>query len=624
MEDKGTDGGWYFVEREAECSDVGESFEEIFDQSDSEHLSLIDDSAAVQGESLSLLHELETQDDQRELAELKRKYIDSPLSRTVEETLSPRLQKVTVTPRKSKKVKKNLFEDSGIAGTSTIDSSSVAPEDEAQGDTSTSDSEPPAPPPQDDPPAAPAAEEPQAEVPSDTITALLKSSNLNAVLHGRFKDVWGVSFAELTRKFSSTKTMSETWTIGVYGLSERTVENAKTLLQEYCDFICVSHAAGERYAYLLALVVFKAQKCKQTIHKLLKTLLLVDPDLVLLDPPKTRSTPVALFWYKRTNIDSATTAGALPDWIARQVLAGHSLAGETNFELSTMVQWAYDNQITEECQIAYGYAEKAGEDPNAMAFLASNQQPKIVRDCAAMVKLYNRAELRNTTMSGWISRRCNAVEDGEPADWKNIVLFLRYQRINFVRFLDAFRRFLRGEPKRCCMALWGVPDSGKSIFAMSLINFMKGKVVTFANSGSQFWLQPLLDTKIGLVDDVTHQCLQYFDVYMRGALDGNFVCIDSKHRNPAQIKMPPMLMTTNVDIASDSNYKYLHSRIVSFEFSEPFPFNDDGTPVYVLNDKTWQCFFKRFWTHLELSDQEDDGETQQTLRLSSRRTSQFV
>lgn len=235
-----------------------------------------------------------------------------------------------------------------------------------------------------------------------------------------------------------------------------------------------------------------------------------------------------------------------------------------------------------------------------------------------MVKFYTRAEIRMATMSEWIHKRCGAVTPGEAGDWKNIVCFLRYQRVEFANFLGTLKSFLRGEPKKSCIVFWGNPDSGKSMFAMSLISFLKGKVVTYANATSHFWLSPLLDAKIGLVDDVTHSCWQYFDVYLRGALDGNEVSIDSKHKNPAQVKMPPMLMTTNVNVKADNNYMYLHSRLQCFEISEPFPLDDNGTPLFKLNDQSWHSFFTRFWTHLDLSDQEDDGETQQPLRISTR------
>lgn len=625
MEDnRGTDNnelpgcsGWEFVDAEAECSGGDDDFEEIFNQSGSEHLSLIDDSHAEQGESLQLLHELEVQTDSEQLSELKRKFLHSPLSKTVEETLSPRLAKVKLTSQKAKKVKKSLFSDSGIAD-ETLEST-------VQGESSCLqvESTPLS--------AAPAAtQETHEEVPerqTDTqwdVTTLLKCSNIQATLHAKFKEGLGVSYTELTRKFQSTRTMSDKWCCAVYGIREPHFETVKPLLHDHCDFVYLTHFACESGAFMLVLAEFKANKCKDTVGKLLRSLLGVQIEQMLLDPPKTRSPPVALFWYKKITKDPEHTWGQLPQWIANQVLIDHQLAGESQFKLSDMIQWALDNEITEECFIARGYAERANEDANAQAFLACNQQVKHVRDCAAMVNMYRRAELRNTTMSAWIHKNCLRVEDGPEDAWKNIVRFLRFNRVDFVDFLGVFKRFLNGEPKKSCIAFWGRPDSGKSTLAMSLIKFLKGKVCSFAISASQFWLSPLVDAKIALIDDVTDQCLVYLDTYLRGALDGNLVCIDTKHRNPSQLKMPPILLTTNIDIRSNAAYHYLHSRIQCFELSEPFPFNEDGTPVFDLSDQSWKSFFKRFCRHLELSDQEDDGEPQQTLRVSSRGTSHSI
>lgn len=614
MEDNktGTDepgcSGWYYVDAEAECSDTGDDFEELIqDEND-----LIDDSPQAQGDSLQLMHELDTQTDDLQLAALKRKYLNSPLSRDIED-LSPRLDKVNITPRKTKKAKKVLFNDSGVASESFVDSAASAspPDASPEGEAA-----------EDEGGAAAAPTVAQSSAAKD-VENLLKSSNIRATLHFKFKEIVGVSFSELTRKYTSTRTMSVKWCIAIFGIPEPFFQTVKPLLSEHCDYMCLTHYAHELGSFLLALVEFKAQKCKDTIHKLLKTLMLVQPEQMMIDPPRTRSPATALFWYKKSVGDPQNTLGDIPEWIAAQVLVGHQFAAEKPFELSAMIQWAYDNELDTECMIAKGYADLAAEDPNAKAFLSSNHQAKIVKDCTTMVRLYRRAEMRQCSMSAWIHRRCTSVTPGEDADWKNIVSFLRYQRIEFINFLGSFKRFLKGEPKKSCIALWGNPDSGKSTFAMTLIKFLKGRVVSYANSCSQFWLSPLIDAKVGLVDDVTDPCLHYFDTYLRGALDGNLVCLDSKHRNPIQIKMPPMLLTTNVDIKSNPGYRFLHSRIDCYEMSQPFPFQEDGTPVYKLNDQSWHSFFKRFWTPLELSDQED-GETHSTLRISSRRSAESV
>lgn len=50
------------------------------------------------------------------------------------------------------------------------------------------------------------------------------------------------------------------------------------------------------------------------------------------------------------------------------------------------------------------------------------------------------------SMSQWIKYRCDRVDDG--GDWKQIVMFLRYQGVEFMSFLTALKRFLQGIPKK--------------------------------------------------------------------------------------------------------------------------------------------------------------------------------
>ena len=143
---------------------------------------------------------------------------------------------------------------------------------------------------------------------------------------------------------------------------------------------------------------------------------------------------------------------------------------------------------------------------------------------------------------------------------------------------------------------------------MSLIKALGGRVISYANARSQFWLQPLTETKIAMLDDATEACWNHLDTYLRNGLDGNWVSVDCKHKAPIQMKFPPLLITSNYDILKNERYKFLVSRIKIFEFKNKFPFNEDGTPMFELNDQSWKSFFQRLWQQLELSDQEDEGE----------------
>lgn len=289
------------------------------------------------------------------------------------------------------------------------------------------------------------------------------------------------------------------------------------------------------------------------------------------------------------------------------------------FSLSEMVQWAYDHDLTDEATIAYEYAILAEEDLNASSWLKSNCQAKIVKECATMCRYYKQAQMNEMSMSAWIYSRCHKVK--ETGNWKPIVQFLRFQGIPFPIFCEAFKPFLKGIAKKNCLVIYGPPNTGKSMFCMSLLKFLAGKVISYVNSKSQFWLQPLASTKIALLDDATHPCWRYIDVYLRNMLDGNPVSIDCKHKAPQQVHCPPLLITTNINIAAEEQYRYLRSRTHLFEFSEEFPFDEAGKPIFEFNDANWKSFFERLWQQLDLSEQEEEGDhgaTKSTFRCHSR------
>jgi len=605
---KGTDcedvSGWVLLE--ADCSDLDDSLEEVCDKSTASDISDLVDNASIpecQGLSLQLYHLQEQSETDEHIQQLKRKYFRSPDKAVL--SLSPRLEAVKISPRTSKKAKKQLFVgDSGIESLQHEADDSVT-QGETQVETALKDS----------------GSSVKGGRGQNGAEVLFTLKNRRAFMLGKFKDSFGLSYLDLVRVFQSDKTCSIDWVVCALYLHPERTEAAKVLLQDYCDYIFLS----EMGIVTLFLLAFKSQKSRETVFKLFEKLFHCRAEQVLAEPPKTRSTAAALYWYKKSLVSSAYTFGVFPEWIAKQTLINHQLAAEKPFDLSRMVQWAYDNEYFEESEIAYQYACLAETEENAAAFLNSNSQAKHVRDCATMCRYYKRAEMQRMSMSAWIHKRCK--ETSLQGDWKEIVKFLRHQSVEFITFLSSFKKFLRGVPKKNCMLFWGPPNTGKSMFCMSLLSFLKGKVISYVNSRSQFWLQPLADTKIGLLDDATRPCWDYFDTYLRNALDGNPISIDCKHKAPYQIKCPPLLVTSNVNVLGDERWKYLRSRVSSFCFAAEFPFLENGEPGFLLNDQSWASFFTRFWTHLELSDQEEegeDGESQPGLRVCTRRASESL
>lgn len=586
---------WYLVSQ-AECSI--DTIEDLFENStDSVSCisNLIDDDEVDQGNSLALFNELLTEDSNRAVADLKRKFRSSPPEAV--ESLSPRLEAVHITPEKA--VKRRLFHDSGIEQDETENLTEKVVEP-TQGTTS-----------------------------NDTLQGqpdcveLFKSNNWKATLLYKLKEQFGISFNELTRSFKSNRTCSETWIIAAYNAREETLEASKIQLQQHCEFFQVII-----YGFCgLYLCVFKSAKCRETVEKLFITILGVAAVQLLSEPPRTRSAAVALYFFQKSLTNSSFKFGDFPDWIRKHTQLNHEIAAAADtFELAEMVQWCYDNNYTEEPVIAYRYAMHADVDKNAAAFLKSNHQAKYVKDACVMVKYYKMQEMREMSMSEWIWKCCDECKD--DGNWKTIAMFFRYQHVNFLSFLCALRALFKQIPKKNCLVFYGPSDTGKSYFCNTLIRFLKGSVVSFMNRQSHFWLQNLINTKIGFLDDATLPCWLFMDTNMRNALDGTPVCLDAKHRAPMQIRLPPLLITTNVCVDSEPSLKYLKTRLTVFTFPNPLPFHPDGSLVYEITNETWASFFRKLGMQIDLTPKEDiqdeSGRPDKAFRCTTRETIESV
>nr|AEX31166.1 E1 protein [Human papillomavirus] len=567
-------GDWCVI-TEAECVDSVDTLSELFDaDTDASNISnLIDDDldSISQGNSLALFNCQEAEECNKAITDLKRKFIASP-DETIEK-LSPRLQEVHISPQRKSQTKRKLFEDSGIADDETADSFvQVDPIDTCSKNGA-----------------------------SQEESVILQNSNARATLFFKFKEKYNVSFTELTRNFKSDKTCNHNWIIAVFAVQEDLIEASKTLMQQYCEYLQMILSDFS----VLYLVEFKNTKNRETIIKLVSQMLNVTDKQILCEPPRIRSTATAMYFYRKALANTGFKSGAYPQWMVALTMVDHQLAAAETFKLSDMVQWAYDNDYVEESQVAYYYAQYAEINSNAAAFLESNQQVKFVKDCCAMVRLYKRQELRNMSMGSWIKKCCKNVESGDG--WKEIARFLKFQNVNMLSFLIALKQFFKNIPKKSCIVIYGPPDSGKSYFAFSFIKALQGKVVSFMNKNSHFWTQPLVDAKIGMLDDATHACWTFLDMYMRNAFDGNTVSIDMKHKNLQQMQLPPMIITTNVPVPKEPSLMYLYSRLTCFEFPHKMPFDDVGNPLFKINTETWAMFFSKFFRQLEL--EEDDGDS---------------
>ncbi|QXI66641.1 E1 [Anas platyrhynchos papillomavirus 2] len=419
-----------------------------------------------------------------------------------------------------------------------------------------------------------------------------KVSNSRAAHLAKFKEEYRVSFTEVTRPFKSDKTQNQQWVISVLYCHGDAQDLLLALFKKQCINMLYSYSTESIVLYC----DFAAAKNRDGIRNILKAADF-DPAYMLCEPPNIRNPLCGMFW-KKFNV----AIGEFPEWIINVTTVGYKSETET-FELTQMVQWALDHQYTDESIIAYKYAQIAMENRNAELWLASNSQAKYLRDCCTMVRNYRRAQMQEMSMSAYIASRAPHYEIGDDRGYKKICKLLGYQGIIYMDFLLHLKALLHRKPKKSALAIVGVPDSGKSMLCMSLIKYLAGNVLSFSNMNSHFWLQPLADCKIALIDDATEPCWSYIDTYLRTALDGSPICIDMKHRAPMQIRCPPLLITSNINISSpspsESKYPYLLNRIAIVSFTKQIPVRH-GTPVFTVEEADWKSFFNHFWLTLEL------------------------
>lgn len=598
--------GLAFLDLEAQCSDL-ESDSDLISESQSDAEDFIDNCAGNVGNHLAVFQEQNRQADSSHLTQLKRKLRVSPQAENAVDQLSPSVAAISITPRKRNAlVKRRLFEGHA-AGQDEAQDATAAPQvptiygsDDDCGGRSHSSAE------------TPPQQRPQLHI------QLMQSRNAIAARNKLFKKVFVVSFGDLTRIYKSNKTTNEQWVICGFGVIETMYAASIEQLKNVCLYFQATKREAEEGSVTLVLAQFRVAKSRDTVIKMLQTFWGIDSTCMMCEPPRIRGYCAALYWFKASLSGSVQEYGDVPSWIRAQTSVAEASAEAIKFDFGLLVQYAYDLNLLEESMLAYSYAQAASSDANARAWLSMNNQAKLIKDAVTMAKYYKKAEIMQLTMSAYIDRRCRKAPDGS---WLNIAGFLNFQGIEPIVFVNALIPWLKGIPKKNCLAFIGPPDSGKSMFTNSLISFLGGRTLSYYNHSSHFWLSPLDEARFALLDDATESCLKYCDTYLRNLFDGYTISVDRKHKSYTEIKAPPLLLTTNIDYMQSAKYSYLHSRMTPFYFTEPLPMGEDGQPLFCLTDGDWKHFFKRLWRRLELSDQEEEGEdgsSGRTLACSSR------
>ncbi|QBR99475.1 E1 [Gull papillomavirus 1] len=454
-------------------------------------------------------------------------------------------------------------------------------------------------------PAGGTTQEQDASQGAQLLQRILTAKNTRNTQLAIFKELYGPSYTDVTRTFKSDKTQSYEWVFVILGSASIAYEALRECLKTQTQFILCDVEPSKQLG--LFYCGFNASKNREGVRRCLKHFNVDVTNIPLCDPPNKRSITAALFFQRLM-----ACHGEAPVW-CRDLIATGELKNGEGFQLSKMVQWAMDHNICEEGQIAFGYAQLAETDANAQLWLSSNSQAKYVRDATIMVKHFNRGRLHATPMTEHIAVRMREyVGEDDEEGWKQIIVFLRYQHVPLNDFLQVLRYWLKGRPKKSTIAILGVPDSGKTMFTMSLMKFMDGRILNYANSKSHFWLQPLLECKAAAIDDVTFPCWDYINLYLRPALDGTSICIDCKHRAPVQAKCPPLILTSNYDPRDVTGageeryvYKYLFSRISFICFNRVIP-QVGGRPRFLVLPEHWRSFLLKYKAELDLDLEEYD------------------
>lgn len=435
------------------------------------------------------------------------------------------------------------------------------------------------------------------EPPQDLYDASITFQRHRLLAHIACQQQIGIKFSNLTRPYNSDRSTSCSWVVFAvtYNKQEALLQYLKQL---YVDCRHSSLTGWYNMYYLQC----EKPRNRQTVHGHFRRMGCI---AVLSNPPEVRNALNSLWWKQ----NSKQIWGQPPEWMIQNLIRKEE--NSPLFELSKMVQWALDHNYRDVSTICYEYAKLGFEDKNAELWLKSNSQLHYAKDCAQMVRNYQKAKMMSMTISEFISDRKRKFPEG---DKKNIIILIAFQKNLLYEFISTLRGFLHARIKKCTLCIAGVPDSGKSMLATTLMKFLDGKVLNFMNSKSHFWLQPVTEAKVGLIDDGTLTFWDYADCYLRNAFDGNPLTIDVKFHAPMEIKFPPLIITSNYDIRAEEHngkYKYLTNRVKFINFPKTLPTSRDGNSRIIVKPEDWGDFFSAYAQELDLDlDSEDESDSE--------------
>ncbi|AXH74262.1 MAG: E1 protein [Melanogrammus aeglefinus-associated papillomavirus 2] len=401
----------------------------------------------------------------------------------------------------------------------------------------------------------------------------------------------GARWYDVARTMKSDKTMQKDWIIfcakpltnlrkGPY----RCHIALEALLCNDADNIrCKS--LGNFVMYLL-----EYKDKSRSVNGLRKLLAQVNVTTALFGAPFKRK-PLVRDWIKKCT--SALDSKKDLTWL--QEVCG--TASGFRFNPEEMIQFCEESEpVSVEILIANYRREGDNGNENAKAWIEMSSAYNNAQHCYKMWKATERGKTMQMTLPEYIQSRHNLMKEGVA---RHVTLLLAMQGVNEISFLNTVRKWLRGSPKSNILVFVGPGNSGKSMFAESLMIFLDGAILSICESNG-FWKQGMISKRYCLIDDVTLPQWRYLDINERRALDGGLIAVNKKYSDAVECRMPPTVMTTNYDIRLNDDYTFLVNRLTWITFTKPLPLKRSGLGVLIVTPADIAAWFFQYKDTLDL------------------------
>lgn len=371
----------------------------------------------------------------------------------------------------------------------------------------------------------------------------------------------GKSFFSLHKEMKNERTMQRNWAIFLKTPSLTQTVALEAALNNDCDRIRTKKS--DTHTYFL-LEYMKKQRSMNGLKQVISTII-KDTD-ILLGVPKYKDTQFRTWAKLFTTLISETApeiSGLLLDCEAEG----------SGFNVEELFEWIEATEPKSIEVMLCNYREEARiGNPNAKNWLASASNITVAKKQFELWKSTIKGREMQLTVEQYILQRLMDYNDG---DKDKVQKFLTYQGIMHYELLNVLRNWLHGKIKKSVICIFGPGNSGKSTFADALIEVLKGVRLCWDDNNS-FWKQAAIGKRYCLLDDVTMQCWRGLDSKERRSFDGGIVAVNKKFCEATEMKMPPLILTSNYDIRANEDFVFLVNRVTFIHFPKSFSGNSEA------------------------------------------------